>query len=1287
MVKKVSIFDDRSAEAKYEEPLDLSQLVGDDDVWSVVEAMFNDPRHALGAQQTESFDNFIDRRIPLILEAIGTFTVFGPDQSTKVKLKINNPRLLSPRYKDQHGRSRKLWPSMALSHNHSYLGNLIVDIHYTNIKGEVNVYEDQVISSIPVMIGSRWCTTRGKSRASLLKHNEPLDNPGGYFIVRPKAEDGVAQEKVIFVYERAAHDKITVLARKSSNVKAGLNYYAEVKSHDIKVLFRQTTTVVKFESPKSDVLFATLPWHESQSIPLGILFKALGMTDDREIIEAILGSKWKEDPLLPIVVTFLEHSYELKTTEQALNYIGRKCKLPEKTHSTYVKKKLDDAEGEDEVAAEPAEADDAEGDAEGEGEDAEEEVDVWEADYLELADDVVDEDGEIVNLEEHLWVPENEKIDEGEKKKKVAKKKGPPEISDRSFALKILTNDLFPHLGEEGTDDAFLKKARYLAIATRKLIKTRAGIYPLESRDHYGNKRCITSGERLGHQFMTSLKKFFGDIYKFTKAALESKGYLNILGWMTKTVTLSNYMTSGVSSNAWLFKVVGASKGPKGLSQVLDNYSRVAHITQIRKLKVPSCESGKVEGPRNLSGDHFGNLCPETPEGKQSGLAKPTALSAVVTMESDPVPIKLLIRRRLDENIEKFPEAYSWTVIFVNGDLVGYTKFPKRITNWLISLRRGGKIDLFVSISYNTLLGEIVLLSDSGRVARPLLVVEKGRLAFRPEHVGLGWSDLLRLGVVEYLDVSEQDQVTLIAGYPSELTDPATKDLPYSHCEIHPSLMYGAGISTVPKPDHNQAPRNVYQAQMGRQAIGVSFSNYRTKFNGSHCVLHYPEKPLVTTRLAEEIGLSDYPNGYNVIAAIMCSPYNEEDGIEMSQSSIDLGLFRDTRICNYELRVKPEKKEVFGCPVFQPKEDGTIEPVTKKGNFRHINQYGYAEINSIVEKGDVILSKLTAEGGEEVEVYKEPLPGRVDSVFPGIDGDGYQFFRIQIHEVRTPVVGDKFAARHAQKGVIGRVTPTVDLPWSGMTGLRPDVIINALAFPSRMTIALVIEAIFGIIVSSGHILEEFTVDEIWGSEDPDTGLPIGRQPKPTQRLSDRFRDEYMLGDQVDGTPFKKIDLEFLSSELQRLGISMGEQDVYDGITGELVTTKVMFAPVYYQRLKHVVYDKFHARATGALNAQTRQPPEGRGHDGGLKYGVMEVDSSNASGIPYLTKDRLMDSSDATDMWCCEDCGSPGYRSKTKEATLCQYCSSYRLKKIKIPYGTKLMNQELEALNIVAKIIP
>lgn len=1262
--------------------------VDNDDVWSVVTAVFDNPRHALGALQTESFDNFIERRIPLILGSVGTFSVPGPEGSIKVA--ITNPRLLSPKYKNQHGKSKKLWPSMALTHNYSYLGDLIVDIHYTNINGKTSVYEDQVISSIPVMKGSRWCTTRGASDLKLKKHNEALDDPGGYFIVRPKAEDGVAQEKVIFTYERAAHDKITVLAKKN-NAKTGFNYYAEVKSHDTKTLFRQTTTTIRFEKASNN-LFAVLPWHDSKMIPLGILFKALGMCDLDEIRTAIFGGDWKTDPHLDIVNEFLEYSYECTTQDQALTYIGKRCKVPEKPRGYIPRKKAGDDDGGDRDAVEGDAVEGAE-----EVEDGEEEVkddELWDANYLELASDDEELEGLVISLD-----------DEGEDPELIKK------LEDQALARKILANDLFPHLGEGSSPGLLLKKARYIAIATRKLIRTRAGIYPLESRDHYGNKRCITSGERLGHQFMTALKKICSDIFKYTKKALDHEGNLNIVGWITKPNTLTNYMTSGVSSNAWLFKVVGASKGPKGLSQVLDNYSRVAAITQIRKLKVPSCESGKVEGPRNLSGDHFGNLCPETPEGKQSGLAKPTALSAILTMESDPEPIKMAIRRFIktkggmladvkESKKDSSLEAYSWTTSYVNGDLVGFVKLPKRLVKHLIQLRRNGVIDAFASVSYNDLTKEILILTDSGRVARPLLIVgPDGKLVFTKRHIGMSLPELMREGVVEYLDVSEQDQVSIIAGYPSDLGKKGDRGNeaeppPYSHCEIHPSLMFGAGISTVPKPDHNQAPRNVYQGQMGRQGIGVPFSNYRTKFNGVHSILHYPEKPLVTTRMAEEIKLSEYPNGFNVIAAIMCSSHNEEDGIEMSKASIDRGMFRDTRIFNHEMREKPVKGERFGRPVLAVDANGA--PVAhKKGNFRHVTERGYAQINSIVEKGDVLLCKMVGEEVEEVEVYKEPLPGRVDSIYPGRDGDGYYFLRIQVHEVRTPVVGDKFAARHAQKGVIGKVTPTEDLPWSGLTGLRPDVVVNALAFPSRMTIALIIEAVFGIIVSSGHILEEYTIDEVWGGARPGAsgGTPKedskgkAKTPKPTQVLSDNFRKKYMLGDQVDGTPFRELVLSELTSELKRLGISLGEQDCYDGVTGELITTKVMFAPVYYQRLKHVVHDKFHARATGARNTQTRQPPEGRGHDGGLKYGVMEADASNAAGIPYLTKDRLMDSSDATEMWYCQDCGSPGYKTKTKTADLCQYCKSYRMKRTKIPYGTKLMNQELEALNIVAKILP
>lgn len=1247
--------------------------IHDDDVWKVIDAYFDAPQHKLASCQTDSFDSFIERRLPLILDTVGKIKVETED--AQILVSFTNPRLLKPMYKDQHGKAKKLWPAYALSQNYSYVGDLMTDINYTAINGKQSIFKNKIIGSIPIMIGSRWCTTYEKTTKKLLKHNEPLKNPGGYFIVRPKSEDGVSNEKTIIIHERAAHDKVTIL-RRGSNSKTKVFYYASVMSHDVKTLFRQTTTMIGFDNPKNKGLYVILPWHESKLIPIGMVFKALGVTDLDEIRKMIFGENWKKDPDLHFVSEALEFSYECQTTERALHYIGTKCKIFEKPKAA-----VDDGEG-----AEDGEVDEGNGDGEEGGN-----ADIDLIDYDEV-DEEVDEGDEGVDFveDEEIEVDEDEEAAAAEL---IAKSKNLPEII---LARKILAHDLFPHLGEGNDSDSFLKKARYLAYALKKLIKTFTEKYPPERRDNYGNKRCISAGGRLGHQFMTSLKRFCGEIFMSISKGVKNKGHINIAGWTTRTSTITNHMISGVSSNSWLFRIVGTSKGPKGLSQAYDNYSRLASITQVRKLRVPICDSGKVVGPRDLSGDHFGNLCPETPEGKQSGLVKPTALSCSITIESDPDPVKNIISDYLAHqnygvgsnlpSSEMPSEAYDWTLIFVNGDLIGYTNKPVRLVNALRKLRRNGLLDRYISISYHDIIKEIQVLTDAGRLTRPLLIVEKGKLVLTSKLLStsssVSWEDLLKAGAVEYLDVTEQDQAELIAGYPSDLE--ANPHLKYSHCEIHPSLMFGAGIAMIPKPDHNQAPRNVYQAQMGRQAIGVPFTNFGQRYHGSFNVLHYPEKPIVTTRLAEKIGHSEFPNGYNVIAAIMCAPFNEEDSIEISQSSIDLGMFRDTHVINYEMREKTVKGEKFGIPTFVEGAPLT----TKKGNFRFVTYLGYAEIGSMVEKGDVLLCKLTTTSlaneveenkvvTEEVEIYKEPFPGRVHSIKEGKDSDGYSFYRLQVHEIRTPIVGDKFAAPHAQKGVIGRKTRKEDLPWTGLSGLTPDVVINALAFPSRMTLALMIEAIFGIIVSSGHVLGEYTVDEVWSDE----------RRNLTNELSSEFKQKYMIGDQVDGTPFRKLDLEDLDRELTRLGISMGEQECYDGVTGELISTKVMFAPIYYQRLKHVVQDKFHARSTGALNSQTRQPPEGRGHDGGLKFGVMEADSSNAGGTAYFTKDRLMDSSDATRAFFCGDCGSAAYKSKLSQTQLCRVCGSYKIEELQIPYGTKLMCQELEALNIVAKIIP
>lgn len=1306
----------------------------DDDVWDVLDKYFEDTRHSLSAIQTESFDNFVERRMGLILETSGNIKVKSED-GKEIRLYFTNPRLLKPMYKDQASgftKTRKLWPSTALNSNYSYVGDLCVDIHYIGLNGIEQVFENRVIGSIPIMVGSRWCTTYGKSREKLLKHREALDDPGGYFIVRPKAENGLAQEKVIIIHERAAHDKPTIL-RRGSNSKLKVFYYADIKSHDAKTLFRQTTTIIGLDNPINMRLFVILPWHDSKLIPLGILFKALGVTSFDEIREMILGPNWKTDKDLGVISSMLEYSYECSTTNMALRHIGKVCKVPEKNRYTPASSRSRASEGEEGGNEDLDEGPDIggpeetgldEGDLEGadpgenlgEGETPQEDWDEYggqvDVEDLEEEGDLEDEDqedleeaGEDEEVEEEIIFLEEEEAGMAEKlaADEAAKKKRDPDVI---FARKIITHDLFPHVGEDDSEEGFLLKARYLAYVTQKLIRTYSEVYPPERRDHYGLKRGISCGARIGHQFMSALKRYAGDIYQSISKALESKGSLNILGWATRHMILTNHMVSGVSSNSWLFKVVGTPKGPKGLSQSRDIYSRSASITQVRKMRVPICDSGKVVGPRELSGDHFGNICVETPEGKQSGLVKPTALSCSMTIETDPAPIKIIVKKFL-ERIDpvEFPAAYEWVYVFVNGDLVGYTSKPLRLTSYMRKLRRGGTIDRFISISYQDQVREVQILSDAGRLTRPLLIVENGKLLITKDHLAskkgrseIIWEDLIKAGVIEYLDVIEQDHVGVISGYPSEIEASDNPEI-YSHCEIHPSLMFGAGIALIPFPDHNQAPRNVYQAQMGRQNIGVPMSNFQHRFHGSFNVLHSPEKPLVTTRLAEKLKSSDYPNGYNAIVAIMCAPFNEEDAIEMSKKSIDLGMFRDTHVEVFEMRTLPVKGEEFGIPDFDALFESQVDPevfaetsyddpayqkvlVTKKGNFRHMTNKGYAEIGSRVEKGDVVLCKMnggnTIDDIVAVETYKEPKPGTVVKILDDIDSEGYHFYRVQVHEIRIPEVGDKFAASHAQKGVCGNITSSQNLPWAGLSGLTPDIVLNALAFPSRMTIALVIQAAFGIIVSSGHPLGEYTMDEVWDDE---------FKGRSTYEISDEFRKKYMIGDQIDGTPFRDLVIDEIENELTKLGISLGEQECYDGITGELITTKIMMAPIFYQRLKHVVQDKFHARASGSLNSQTRQPPEGRSREGGHKFGVMEVDAGNGGGAPYLVKDRLCDSSDATQVWLCMDCGNEGYRIRNAQVQVCQVCKSPRLAAYTIPYGTKLMNQELTALNIVPRIIP
>jgi DNA-directed RNA polymerase II subunit RPB2 len=462
-------------------------------------------------------------------------------------------------------------------------------------------------------------------------------------------------------------------------------------------------------------------------------------------------------------------------------------------------------------------------------------------------------------------------------------------------------------------------------------------------------------------------------------------------------------------------------------------------------------------------------------------------------------------------------------------------------------------------------------------------------------------------GILEYVDAAEEETILIAmssddlenartmtgrqelvkaqAAHNMESFDPAARvkstnwSQNYTHMEIHPSMILGICASIVPFPDHNQSPRNTYQSAMGKQAMGVHLTNYQLRMDTMANILYYPQKPLATTRSMEYLKFSELPAGQNAIVAIMTySGYNQEDSVIMNQSSIDRGLFRSLYYRSYtdtEQTKGMEKTET----IEKPDRSDTLR--MKHGSS---DRYAKLDIDGLVApatniNGDDILIGKTAplppdteELGQRTSLHQKrdvstPLKsteqGVVDQVMISTNGEGNKFVKIRTRATRVPEIGDKFASRHGQKGTIGITYRQEDMPFSA-DGITPDIIINPHAIPSRMTI--------------GHLVECLL-----------------------SKLST------LTGSEGDATPFTELTVESVSKLLRQKGFqSRGLEVMYHGHTGRKLQAQIYFGPTYYQRLKHMVGDKIHARARGPLQILTRQPVEGRSRDGGLRFGEMEV---------------------------------------------------------------------------------
>jgi DNA-directed RNA polymerase II subunit RPB2 len=735
---------------------------------------------------------------------------------------------------------------------------------------------------------------------------------------------------------------------------------------------------------------------------------------------------------------------------------------------------------------------------------------------------------------------------------------------------------------------------------------------------------------------------------------------------IVKSTTIENGFKRALATGDFGIKHTNSNK--VGVAQVLNRLTYVSSLSHLRRISTPTDKSGKLVPPRKLHNTSWGFLCPaETPEGASVGIVKNISYMSHVTIQSNSMSVYDYVTPYII-NIDTLKpiELFNKTKVFVNGSWIGITEDPKQLYTMLKNMKYKGIINIYTSIVFDYRDNEIRVCNDGGRITRPLLRVKNNNILLTKQIINdlknnvISWDDLFtdcKIGesVLEYIDPEEQNY-SMIATKPRDLLGDSSSDnmYMYTHCEIHPSTMFGVIASCIPFPEHNQSPRNSYQCAQQKQAMGVYATNYNERMDKTAYVQTYPTRPLVDTRIMSLIKLDKIPSGCNINVAIMThTGYNQEDSVLINKGSIDRGLFQTTI---YHTEKDEDKQKINGDEEIRCKPDKTKTKGMKFANYSKVNSKGVIPENTIVENRDVIIAKVTPikenrndhtkviKYEDQSKIYKTVEETYIDKNYIDRNGDGYSFAKVRLRALRKPVIGDKFSSRHGQKGTVGNIIPEEDMPFT-RNGTRPDIIINPHAIPSRMTIGQLKETLLG------KVLVE-------------------------------------LGLFGDGTSFGELNVSSISEKLLELGYEAhGNEMMYNGLTGQQIECNVFMGPVFYQRLKHMVNDKQHSRSIGPMVNLTRQPAEGRSRDGGLRFGEMEKDAMVSHGAAKFTRGRMYDASDKYSVHVCKNCGLVAAYNNESNIHHCRTCDNRTdFSYVEIPYACKLLFQELTTMNVVPRLI-
>ena len=890
--------------------------------------------------------------------------------------------------------------------------------------------------------------------------------------------------------------------------------------------------------------------------------------------------------------------------------------------------------------------------------------------YFSLFDESIQESNFIKTQEEAIAYLANEMNSASAK----ASKQSSMKIQD------LLNNEVFPHIGLKENDK--YAKACFLAHITRKLLWVDSGKIPIDDRDAYPNKRVDLPGFLLASLFRTYFNnKMVKDIRSSISKEIHN-GSWRASGNYEDIVNLSNInkiiksvimevglKTSLATGNFGSVKIGGPTK--IGVSQVLNRLNYVASLSHLRRVSTPIEKTGKLIAPRKLHNTQWGYICPsETPEGHSVGVVKNMSNTASVSIYSNVKVVKEYFNKLgvivpLEKSTVK--EKHTLVRVFVNGAWIGNLKNKdviETIDN-LKSAKRSGKIHMFTGIIWKPMFRELWITTEAGRLLRPLYNAEaireiaadsSGKLV-KQIHQLKTWNELLLWispngnQLIEYIDPGETEG-SYIAMKPEELT----KD--HTHMELHPSTALGTLASNIPFPDHNQSPRNSYQAAMGKQAMGMYALNFKDRFDTMSHVLCYPQTAFVSPYMSKFYGAQSMPSGQNVTVAIMTyTGYNQEDSVMINRGALDRGLFRSIFYRTYKDEERKNQSSGEEEKFVKPTSDTTKQ--LKHANYDKLGEDGFVPENTFVDADDILIGKVVPirvptgtvvpAGSKRLRDVSRTIrnneTGWVDKIFKNRNGEGYSFVKVRVRQDRIPEIGDKFSSRHGQKGTMGMILNPEDMPQTA-SGIIPDIIINPHCIPSRMTIAQFMETLLGKVCCE-------------------------------------------LGCLGDGSPFNNVTIDKLVEILRdKLGMEpYGNEILYNGYNGRIIETSIFTGPVYYQRLRHCSADKIHSRSSGPLVMLTRQPAEGRAREGGLRFGEMERDCVIAHGISEFTKERFMECSDLFRSFSCRDCGLIAITNPREGIWCCRGCgNTTNFSAIEIPYAYKLLLQELETMNISSRII-